>query len=153
LFEDTLYKCRLAFTDAIAEYDSVCRQHDSEMDVIRPALAAKFGVVPLLDTYRQAAIRHQKAKNLREALWWAERGIALYGDIPAKPEMLFDLNKRATAYRAKLDPLTDTVPAEPLESKFVVMESLTCQTCGGSFERKRARGRKPLACPACRQTT
>jgi hypothetical protein len=151
LFEDTLYKCRLAFTDALEEYDRVCRQHDSEMTIIQPTLVAKFGVVPLLDTYRQAAIRYQKAKDMREALWWAERGIALYGDIPAKPEMLFDLNKRAAAYRAKLDPLIDTASAEPPEGDFVVMESLTCHACGGPFERKRARGRKPLACPACRQ--
>lgn len=100
--ESSLYKFRDAFPTALEEYDSTCRQHDTEMDRILPALVEKFSVVPLLGTYRQAAIRHQKAKDYAEALRWAERGIALYGDKPAKQEMLADLQKRAASYRAKL---------------------------------------------------
>lgn len=46
---------------------------------IRAAFMAKWGQVPVLETYRQMAIRQQKAKNFEQALWWAERGIALYG--------------------------------------------------------------------------
>lgn len=100
--ESTLYKFRDTFPGVLTEYDAVCRSHDSEMDVIQPALLDKFGVVPLLDTYRQAAIRHQKAEDLSQALWWAERGIALYGDRPANQEMVDDLRKRASSYRRKL---------------------------------------------------
>lgn len=29
-------------------------------------------------------------------------------------------------------------------------EVLTCQACGGSFERERVRGQKPRRCPDCR---
>lgn len=100
--ESTLYKFRDTFAGVLTEYDAVCRQHDSEMNVIRPALFDKFGVVPLLETYRQAAIRHHKARDFAQALWWAERGIALYGDQPAKRETVGDLHKRAASYRSKL---------------------------------------------------
>ena len=30
-------------------------------------------------------------------------------------------------------------------------ETLLCGTCGGNFTRERVRGRKPKACPSCRQ--
>jgi hypothetical protein len=53
-------------------------------------------------TYRQMAIRQQKAGNYSQALWWAERGIALYGRDCARPEALEDLRGRAAKYRAKL---------------------------------------------------
>jgi hypothetical protein len=101
--ESSLYGLRESMPAALDEYDSACRAHDSEMGDIVSALVGKFGVVPLLTTYRQAAIRHQKAKDLQSALWWAERGIALYGENPAKSEMLLDLYKRAGAYRARID--------------------------------------------------
>jgi hypothetical protein len=101
--ESTLYGLRESSPPVLEEYDVVCRDHDSEMDRIVPALVGKFSVVPLLATYRQAAIRHQKAKDFVQALWWAERGIALYQDNPAKSEMLLDLHKRAGTYRTKLD--------------------------------------------------
>lgn len=100
--ESTLYTLRDDIPTALDDYDTVCLEHDAEMDHIRPVLLEKLGVVPLLDTYRQAAIRQQKAKNLERALWWAERGIALYGDTPAKPEMVDDLRKRAAKYRTGL---------------------------------------------------
>lgn len=35
-------------------------------------------------------------------------------------------------------------------SEGAVIESLRCLTCGATFERQRARGRKPKACPSCR---
>ena len=72
------------------------------MDRIRDALLTKFGKVPLLVTYGQIAIRQQKAKNWADALRWAERGLALYGDNAARPEAVEDLTKRVAAYRAKL---------------------------------------------------
>lgn len=100
--EASLYKCRSAFASALSEYDEACRQHDAEMDDIRQACIAKWGKVPLLETYWQMAIRQQKAHNYSQALWWAERGIALYGNDCARPEAFEDLRGRAVTYRAKL---------------------------------------------------
>jgi len=100
--ETILYRCRSAFASALGEYDKACRQHDAEMDGIRQACLAKWGKVPLLETYRQMAIRQQKADNYNQALWWAERGIALYGNDGARPEAVEDLRSRAAKYQAKL---------------------------------------------------
>ncbi len=100
--EALLYRSREAFTSALDEYDQACRQHDAEMDGIREACMAKWGKVPLLETYRQMAVREQKAKNYEQALWWAERGIAIYGGDCARPEAVEDLRQRAAAYSAKL---------------------------------------------------
>lgn len=71
--EALLYQSRDAFASALDEYDAACRQHDSEMDGIRAAFLAKWGQVPVLETYKQMAIRQQKAKNFEQALSWAER--------------------------------------------------------------------------------
>lgn len=100
--EERLYRSREVFASALAEYDDVCAQHDSEMDIIRASLMSKFGRIPLLETYRQMAIRQQKAKNWPEALRWAERGLTLYGKNAARPEAVEDLQKRVAAYTAKL---------------------------------------------------
>ena len=100
--EAILYRCRDAFASALGEYDEACRQHDAEMDGIRAACIAKWGKVPLLETYRQMAVRQQKAHNYSQALWWAERGIALYGNDCARPEAVEDLRGRAAKYQAKL---------------------------------------------------
>jgi hypothetical protein len=99
--EAALYRCRDAFTSALDDYDKVCKQHDSEMDNIRSACMTYWGKVPVLNTYRQMAIRQQKQHDYRQALWWAERGIALYGDDAARPEAVEDLHKRTASYRAK----------------------------------------------------
>jgi len=152
-----LYRSRDAFTSALPEYDETCRRHDAEMDVIRDALLAKFGKVPLLETYTQMAIRQQKAKNWREAIWWAQRGVALYGDHAARPEAVEDLNKRIAAYDGKLqdrrpfarempDTQTTTGRTQPPAT-----ETLTCENCGKDFHRPVARGRKPKQCPECRE--
>jgi hypothetical protein len=79
------------FASALDEYDQACHQHDAEMDGIRAAFMAKWGRLPVLETYRQMAIRQQKARNFEQALWWAERGIAiadlrhLRARVPADP--------------------------------------------------------------------
>lgn len=99
--EAILYRCRDVFASALDEYDQACRQHDAELDGIRQACLAKWGKVPLLETYRQMAIRQQKAHNYSEALWWAERGIALYGNDCARPEAVEDLRGRAARYQAR----------------------------------------------------
>jgi hypothetical protein len=72
------------------------------MEGIRQACLAKWGKVPLLETYRQMAIRMQKAHDYGQALWWAERGIAIYGSDCAQPEAIEDLRNRTAKYRAKL---------------------------------------------------
>jgi predicted Zn-ribbon and HTH transcriptional regulator len=148
--EALLYRSRDAFTSALDEYDQTCHQHDAEMDTIRQALVAKWGQVPVLDTYRQMAIRQQKAKNFEQALWWAERGIVLYGADAARPEAVDDLKQRADANRRKLEPLPQpsrTRVASPGHSE---IETLLCTSCGRAFQRRRIRGRKPLQCPECR---
>jgi hypothetical protein len=48
------------------------------------------------------AIRQQKAHNYDQALWWAERGLAVYGGDCARPEAVEDLRKRAVKYRTLL---------------------------------------------------
>ena len=100
--EARLYRSRNTFTSALDEYDQVCRQHDAEMDGIRQACVSKWGDIPVLATYRQMAIREQKAKNFQEALWWAERGIALYGDKARYPDHVDDLRHRVDMYRSKI---------------------------------------------------
>jgi hypothetical protein len=100
--EDRLYRSRDVFSSALLEYDDTCLRHDAEMDGIRAALLGKFGKVPVLETYRQMAIRRQKVKDWQQAIWWTERGLALYGERPARPEAVEDLRKRLTAYQAEL---------------------------------------------------
>jgi hypothetical protein len=99
--EAALYRCREAFSSALDDYDDVCMHHDAEMDSIRSACVDHWGKVPVLDTYRQMAIRLQKQHDYGQALWWVERGMALYGDSAARPEAVEDLRKRAASYRAK----------------------------------------------------
>ncbi len=152
-----LYRSRDAFTSALHEYDETCRRHDAEMDGIRDALLAKFAKVPLLETYTQMAIRQQKAKDWREAIRWAQRGVALYGEHAARPEAVEDLNKRIAAYNSKLQgqgpsarerPDTRTITGR---TQPPAMETLTCESCGKGFQRPLARGRKPKQCPDCRE--
>jgi hypothetical protein len=152
--EDRLYRSRDAFASALPEYDDACARHDLEMDGIRDALLAKFGQVPLLDTYRQMAIRQQKAKKWSQALWWAERGLSLYGTNAARPEAVDDLEKRRAAYSSKVS--KTTVPASAAIRKTAdpvdrpSTETLICASCKKPFGRPITRGRKPQSCPTCR---
>ncbi|TNC27458.1 HIRAN domain-containing protein [Amycolatopsis alkalitolerans] len=152
--EERLYRSRDAFESALAEYDAACSRHDAEMDGIRDALLAKFGKVPLLETYRQMVIRQQKARNWSAAVWWAERGLALYGQNAARPEATEDLEKRRATYVAKLSAAEKANgPARPAATKPAgkrTDETLRCEGCGSSFVRPTARGRKPRYCPSCR---
>jgi hypothetical protein len=152
-----LYRSRDAFTSALPEYDETCHRHDAEMNGIRDALLAKFGKVPLLETYTQMAIRQQKAKNWPEAIRWAQRGVVLYGEHAARPEAVEDLNRRIAAYNGKLqdrralargtpDTQITTGRTQPRAT-----ETLTCENCGKDFQRPVARGRKPKHCPECRE--
>lgn len=146
-----LYYCRDAFASALDEFDDMVEKLDAEMDAIRDALVRKFGVVPLLDAHRQMVIRQQKAHDWHAARRWASRCLELYGDIPARPEFVEDIKQRIEKYDEKLaapakTPRSPTRPAEPPEP---VIEVLVCDSCNGSFERTRTRGRKPTTCPAC----
>jgi hypothetical protein len=97
-----LHPCRNSSGSALADYDHTCRQHDTEMDQIRAARMAEWGKIPVLETYCQMAIRQQKLHDYAQALWWAERGLAIYGEDTARPEAVADLRQRAAGYRAKL---------------------------------------------------
>jgi hypothetical protein len=153
--EHRLYRSRDAFTSALDEFDVVCHEHDDEMEAIRPALLDKFGAVPVIEMYRQAVIRCQKAKQWHAAQTWAERGIVVYGDRAARPEFVDDLHKRVAYAAAKIEaaerpksrkPRGTTVAAPAVP----VLEALVCESCGASFERERTRGRKPKTCSVCR---
>lgn len=147
--ENLLYRSRGAFVSALDEYDQVCRRHDAEMDDIRQAFMTEWGEVPVLEVYRQMAIRQQKAADFERALWWAERGLAVYGDDAARPEAVEDLRHRAAAYRVRLTPVSQLSRARvPLYGQ-PETETLVCSDCGRDFQRDRVRGRKPLRCPDC----
>ena len=167
--EARLYHSRDLYESALAEYDEACARHDAEMDSICEAFMAKWGKMPLLDTYRQMAIRQQKKKDWQACQWWAERGLALYGQRAARQEAVEDLIKRRNRAMAKLeaaatpkrqvrpdDPRGPVVAATPpggipdTASSGAELEILVCQGCGCRFERLRVRGRKPALCPPCR---
>lgn len=151
-----LYRCRDSDPAALEEFDAACRQHHAEMEsTIRAALLAKFGRMPVIETYRQAAIRCQKAKDWQAMREWAENGINVYGAEAARSDVVDDLHRRLAYATSKLEMrTTPTVrrrpsPAASQPAK-VVTESLACARCGISFSRIRTRGRKPTLCPNCR---
>jgi hypothetical protein len=167
--EARLYRSRDLYESALAEYDEACIQHDAEIEGICAAFMAKWGKIPLLDTYRQMAIRQQKKKDWPACKWWAERGLALYGHSAAREEAVEDLTKRRNRAIAKLEttaaPVQQAAPKASLRASpsatlprrtpspvhpNVELEVLVCHQCGSSFERMRVRGRKPLLCPQCR---
>jgi rubrerythrin len=156
--EHHLYRARTTVDGALDQFDAICRSHQAEMVTIRPALLIKFGSVPVIEMYRQAAIRCQKAKNWREARDWAERGLAVYGQDATRPESVEDLHKRIAYATAKIaaqeqpPPRRAPAPATTARPTGIETETLSCEVCGTSFERTRTRGRKPKRCPTCRST-
>lgn len=153
--EADLYAMRDLHPGMLEEYDQVAATHDQEMPTIREALLQKFAKLPLLETYKQAAIRNSKAGRIDAAIWWARRGVELYSDdahdeswaddLRARIEKLEARNERLRAPRKKpAKPAAASNPSRPTS------ETLTCQTCGHRFERARTRGRKPHQCPECR---
>ncbi len=167
--ETRLYRSRDLYESALAEYDEACVRHDAEMQSICDAFMAKWEKVPLLDTYRQMTIRQQKKKDWEACKWWAERGLALYGQRAAREEAVEDLIKRRNRAVAKLEAAATprqqvrlegthraVVGATPsggmpgMTDSDAELEVLVCQECGRRFERMRVRGRKPTLCPPCR---
>jgi hypothetical protein len=167
--ETRLYRSRDLYESALDEYDETCAQHDAEMESICAAFMAKLGKIPLLDTYRQMAIRQQKKKDWQACKWWSERGLSLYGQRAAREEAVEDLTKRRNRALAKLEAASapgqharregrngpEVTPATPGGAQMSVgqdaeLEILVCHNCGSRFERIRVRGRKLTLCPPCR---
>jgi len=167
--EARLYRSRDLYDSALVEYDEACARHDAEMEGICAAFMAKWGKIPLLDTYRQMAIRQQKKKDWQACEWWAERGLALYGQRAAREEAVEDLIKRRNRAIAKLEAAARPESRLRLERPHTAVASATtsgglpgtagqdaevevlvCQECNRRFERMRVRGRKPALCPTCR---
>jgi hypothetical protein len=154
--EHRLYRLRHS-SSVLDLLDDVCMQHHAEMQTIREALVRKFGVVPVIELYRQAAIRCQKAKTWELARVWAERGLSVYGNECARPEVVDDLRKRLAYAEAKID-----VAAKPrstslrgttvIVAREPIVEAFVCNSCGRAFSRTPVRGRKPKLCPDCRGT-
>ncbi|MBB5787235.1 zinc finger domain-containing protein [Jiangella mangrovi] len=113
------------------------------METIRAAFMTKWDKVPLLETYRQMAIRQQKKKDWAACVRWTERGLQLYRNDAAREEAVEDLLRRRNRALAKLEV---TAPAG-IDAR---VEILVCSRCASSFERVRVRGRKPALCPECR---
>jgi hypothetical protein len=169
--EARLYRSRDLYPSALDEYDEECARHDAEMEAICEAFLAKWGKIPLLETYRQMAIRQQKKQDWRACKWWAERGLALYGQRAARQEAVEDLIKRRNRAVAKLEaaaPPKRQARLESLHSAVMTatptgrlrditdsdaeLEVVICHQCSRRFERLRVRGRKPTLCPPCRAT-
>jgi hypothetical protein len=151
--EHRLYRARAVSSVVLDQFDVICEQHHEEMRTIRPALIDRFDAVPVVEMYRQAAIRCQKARRWEAAREWARRGIELYGDKAARPEVVDDLQHRIAYASGKLEQQSrpsSTRSTLPVRSGAVQMESLICAECGETFERARMRGRKPRRCPHCR---
>jgi hypothetical protein len=150
--EARLYRLRRGSASVLADFDAMCELHHSEMASIRTALFEKFEVVPMIEMYRQAAIRWQQAKQWDAVRDWSERGLTVYGDNAARPEAVADLEKRHAHALEKLapTPAKSAKQAAPASSRTPIIEALTCTGCGRVFERTRSRGRKPKLCPNCR---
>jgi hypothetical protein len=154
--EERLYRCRDRRDSALTEFDAVCIEHHREMPVLRPALVKKFGAVPVIEMYRQAAIRFQKAKQWEPVREWAQRGLELYGDEAARPEAVEDLHKRVAHATSKSEATSEPKARMPHAVEVTTplragsVETRVCASCGESFERLVTRGRKPKLCPTCR---
>jgi hypothetical protein len=101
--EKRLYRCRDTRPSALQEFDEVCAQHHEEMVTLRPALVDKFARMPVIEMYRQASIRCEKAKQWEDARDWAQRGLDIYGDQAARPEVVDDLHKRLAHAMTKIE--------------------------------------------------
>lgn len=143
--------------ESLIRFDEVCERHHAEMITLRPALLAKFSVVPVVEMYRQATIREHKAKRWERSCEWALRGIAFYGEQAGRPEVVDDLRKRLAHAEMKIDEAAQPRKPRPSSQRRSATtmaepqtETLICESCGESFDRILTRGRKPKHCPTCR---
>jgi hypothetical protein len=136
--EHRLYRARATSPAVLDQFDAVCEQHHEEMSSIRPALIERFGVVPVVEMYRQATIRCQKARRWDAARGWASRGVGFYGDQAARPEVVDDLRHRVAYASGKLEPQSRPTTARsgvPVKIAAAQTEILICSGCGETFER------------------
>ena len=97
----------------------------------------------------QMAVRRQKVRDWQQAIWWAERGLALHGDRAARPESVDDLRNRLVAYpklTAPAKPAREATSSPVAEPTSRTIEVLVCEACGVRFDRVVVRGRKPNRC-------
>jgi len=154
--EHRLYHARELYDSALDEFDSTCREHDGEMDAMRLVFLDRWGQVPRLDLYRQMSIRQSKLHDWNAVIWWAERGLAIYGSDAAREVAVEDLIKRRNHANAKLNGLPKGPPRARAHSALAAtpeIEDLECHLCGATFQRVRVKGRKPHLCPDCRAKT
>ena len=166
--EARLYHCRDLYEAALDEFDDACRAHDSEMEAICAAFLQKWGAIPLLETYRQMAIRQSKRKDWQQVLWWAERGLAVYGSAAARQEAVEDLEKRRNRSLAKIvasgnardskgqgEPHASDAAADHDSSLATAtsteVEKLSCSSCGAVV--RAAEGERPKASALPRMST
>ncbi len=165
--EARLYHCRDIDENALSEFDEACRQHDAEMEGICAAFMAKWSRIPMLEIYKQMAIRQSKANDWSACLWWVDRGLAFYGEDAARVDAVEDLERRRVRALAKLQPPSPKKAQQPAKQLMALpppigppvdlsppagmeFETLRCRSCGREFERRVVRGRKPADCPVCR---
>ncbi len=148
--EARLYHSRDSSPSALDEYDAAVKLHDAEMETICAAFVAKWGKVPLLETYKQMCVRQAKAHEWDVALSWAERGITVYGEAANREENVLDLRKRAEFYRLKLDPPPKVAKKpQPRAPRAPTMQVVKCSNCGVEWQRERRNGRPPKFCLEC----
>jgi hypothetical protein len=104
--ERRLYRSRDVFTSALVDFDGICEEHHKEMSSIRVALLGEFGGVPLIEMYKQQAIRWKKAHEWERVCAWARRGLEVYGDDPMRPGDVDDLRSRVEYALAKIQAST-----------------------------------------------
>jgi hypothetical protein len=74
---------------------SLARRGDGPNSI---CIHGSVGKVPVLDLYRQMAIRQQKLQDYARALWWAERGLAIYAN---DADAVSDLRPHIARYQEK----------------------------------------------------
>ena len=86
--QSLLYRSRDVFASALDEYDQACRQHDAEMDSIRAAFMAKWGRLPVLETYKQMAIASRRPGTLSRRCGGRNAASPSMGPIVLGPTLL-----------------------------------------------------------------
>jgi len=104
--EEIYYKYKDVLPDAATHYEEVSESHHFEISgSIKEAMILKWGKLPNLVVYKQAAIKNSKEKNFAKALEWVNRGLVVYGDVAFKEETILDLKKRKVNLEGKIEKL------------------------------------------------
>jgi hypothetical protein len=105
--EEMLYHYRADLPDALDEFDKYAEKHHQLLkSQLQSLLISKFGAMPRIPLYRQAAIRHEKAGDFDQALEWTKRGLDIYtvevSRAIAAEKDFADLSKRKEKLEAKV---------------------------------------------------